>query len=100
MGHLHLAAGELAGAGAADALTAGVRRVEPGVEQHVEHPGAGGHGSPVAAPSSTVTASVAAGRRPAGSPSNGFSASDRNRSTWTRLAGTPSWPSAARTEVS
>ena len=40
-GHVNLAVGELASAGAADALPAGVRRIEVGVDQQVEHPDPG-----------------------------------------------------------
>src|SRR3984957_17734246 len=55
-----------------------------------------GQGSEVTAPSS-VTDSVAAIPPATATSSNGFSASDTNRSACTREPGTPSRPSASRT---
>src|SRR5579859_7988651 len=56
-----------------------------------------GHGSEVTTPSSVTDSVAATPPSTRGTDSNGFSASDTNRSACTRPPGTPSNPSAERT---
>src|SRR5579859_58039 len=56
-----------------------------------------GHGSEVTTPSSVTDSVAATPPSTRGTDSNGFSASDTNRSARTRAPGTPSSPSAERT---